>query len=590
MSETTNLKLFKHDNPSTNENQFDVETALNDNWDKIDEFAGDVKEQIIAIEDEIDGQAEDIEITKQEFENEVQELEQDIQSNSIIEETEQAKQLYIDDASGARGSLAVEGNAEQEVQEGTSNLAVLEDGTYTQNGVTVKVVNGEVTLSGTSTAGVSLILGTAYLYAGKTYYSKREGGNSGFRLQDSTGQQYWFVENTESSFVCAKTGEHSIIMSANSNQTPSGTVKLRVSETSGAEWEEGKKPIPSPQYKSEINVLEAGSTEIKKTGKNIMSIYNLGTDWEYTEKGIKNLKNNSGANITVMKLKKGQTVKIALKLFSKPEKSTSFTSYVDNIEGDTTYNFANINQFNLNQVYERTYTATKDCTLRYTLWRNADSSIFEFQMWAELNTLTDYEQYKEEVYDLNIQQDMLSGDCFIKEEDSWKEVHLRAKRNIKDDIANATLSSVSAYIFVSGLLKNIAKSVRNTEDANIISNVLKHATYDDMLNSRVDSGIGISDLGSLIIRIKDCSTLQEYKDVLNDDSFYYYYYLATPTKLQCTEAQIEVLEKLSKLRFYKGVNNIFTTEDIALLQAKYSVDIQTKLNNINAQLLNLGGN
>ena len=39
MSETTNLKLFKHDNPSTNENQFDVTKALNNNWDKIDEFA-----------------------------------------------------------------------------------------------------------------------------------------------------------------------------------------------------------------------------------------------------------------------------------------------------------------------------------------------------------------------------------------------------------------------------------------------------------------------------------------------------------------------------------------------------------------------
>ena len=30
MSETTNLKLFKHDNPSTNTNQFDVEKSLNE--------------------------------------------------------------------------------------------------------------------------------------------------------------------------------------------------------------------------------------------------------------------------------------------------------------------------------------------------------------------------------------------------------------------------------------------------------------------------------------------------------------------------------------------------------------------------------
>lgn len=40
MSTTTNLELFKHDNPSTNTNLFDVERALNENWDKIDEDIG----------------------------------------------------------------------------------------------------------------------------------------------------------------------------------------------------------------------------------------------------------------------------------------------------------------------------------------------------------------------------------------------------------------------------------------------------------------------------------------------------------------------------------------------------------------------
>lgn len=42
MSETTNLGLFKHENPATNTNQFDIETSLNENWDKIDEFASNI--------------------------------------------------------------------------------------------------------------------------------------------------------------------------------------------------------------------------------------------------------------------------------------------------------------------------------------------------------------------------------------------------------------------------------------------------------------------------------------------------------------------------------------------------------------------
>lgn len=40
MSETTNLKLFKQDNPTTNTNNFDIEKTLNENWDKLDENAG----------------------------------------------------------------------------------------------------------------------------------------------------------------------------------------------------------------------------------------------------------------------------------------------------------------------------------------------------------------------------------------------------------------------------------------------------------------------------------------------------------------------------------------------------------------------
>lgn len=42
MSETTRLKLFKHDNPASNTNPFNVSMALNENWDKIDEAQSDI--------------------------------------------------------------------------------------------------------------------------------------------------------------------------------------------------------------------------------------------------------------------------------------------------------------------------------------------------------------------------------------------------------------------------------------------------------------------------------------------------------------------------------------------------------------------
>ena len=47
MSETKNLKLFKHEEPlETNNNKFDIDKALNQNWDKVDEYVEKVNTEI----------------------------------------------------------------------------------------------------------------------------------------------------------------------------------------------------------------------------------------------------------------------------------------------------------------------------------------------------------------------------------------------------------------------------------------------------------------------------------------------------------------------------------------------------------------
>lgn len=61
MSQTTNLGLFKHDNPAINTNAFDVKSALNDNWDKIDEGIFDINnyvdQEISSLQSQINGLA-----------------------------------------------------------------------------------------------------------------------------------------------------------------------------------------------------------------------------------------------------------------------------------------------------------------------------------------------------------------------------------------------------------------------------------------------------------------------------------------------------------------------------------------------------
>lgn len=61
MSETKNLKLYKHDEPlESNENAFDIDKALSKNWDKVDEYIGKVNTKIQTLETENTKNKQDI--------------------------------------------------------------------------------------------------------------------------------------------------------------------------------------------------------------------------------------------------------------------------------------------------------------------------------------------------------------------------------------------------------------------------------------------------------------------------------------------------------------------------------------------------
>lgn len=108
MSETTNLKLFKHDNPETNENQFDVEKALNENWDKIDGEAG-----------KVDTKLSKLEIENIELKSENERLKEDLKG--LPTGTFSGESIDLNDSAEMRlQSLGICGNSRQE--EITENL------------------------------------------------------------------------------------------------------------------------------------------------------------------------------------------------------------------------------------------------------------------------------------------------------------------------------------------------------------------------------------------------------------------------------------------------------------------------------------
>ncbi len=213
MSETTNLKLKKHDNVTTNTNQFDIENYMNDNWDKVGEFAGQVNEKVIEIEDNIDlvkqrteQAVEDIntELLNKASKEELQEArialqaellatKKDLQASSLEGQAE-GESLYLQDSSDARfREFGIGGNSEQEKREGYNLYNYLDRLYKTQKDLTITGDNesGYVTVNGTPNGDYANIVEplniTNVLKVGQTYtlWQEKYGSitNTGVYLQ-----------------------------------------------------------------------------------------------------------------------------------------------------------------------------------------------------------------------------------------------------------------------------------------------------------------------------------------------------------------------------------------------------------------------
>lgn len=135
MSETTNLKLFKHDNPSTNTNEFNVDTALNQNWDKIDEEFGEDRERISTLETDNETNKQDITEIKAkdidqdkyiaELEAENARLREDLNGLPKGQATDET--IYLTDSAEMRfKKFGIGGNSKQETSTKSRNICFTE--------------------------------------------------------------------------------------------------------------------------------------------------------------------------------------------------------------------------------------------------------------------------------------------------------------------------------------------------------------------------------------------------------------------------------------------------------------------------------
>ncbi len=168
MSTTTNLKLFKHDNPTTNTDQFDVEKALNENWDKLDENAREIANKIQTLENTTNEKdvSQDTEIEALKSENTL--LKSQIPSATVVGETIHLEdssnmkcQIFPIGASVQEGTPSIESEARIksvgddgsiEIYNGNKNFLNLGNNTFVSNGLNIVNEITKITVTGTLTA------------------------------------------------------------------------------------------------------------------------------------------------------------------------------------------------------------------------------------------------------------------------------------------------------------------------------------------------------------------------------------------------------------------------------------------------------
>ena len=211
------------------------------------------------------------------------------------------------------------------------------------------------------------------------------------------------------------------------------------------------------------------------------------------------------------------------------------------------------------------------------------------------NIATDYVEHKQTDYLLYIQQEMLEGDYFVKEADGWKEVHNWDKYIFTGNESFLEASSPAEgtkrfYYENNNLNMYIYNSLYPTQ--NNFCNYFKALSWGAIYSSDTTTknaficyNNGTAKRMHFRIDSNIASSVNEFKQLLTEkynagNPVYAFYKSATPTKLACTEQQSAVLEQLSNLDLFEGVNNIITSEDIALLKLKYVVDTKTYIDNL----------
>ena len=229
--------------------------------------------------------------------------------------------------------------------------------------------------------------------------------------------------------------------------------------------------------------------------------------------------------------------------------------------------------------------AESDVELEYEAYGAMPSPEFKSEI-ETVNTqaniiIENSDKTEQQTKTVDIQQEMLEGDYFIKEADGWKEVHTRNKKMLHE--LDSWSNQYGTHLFnVQSVLTDLDKASRIG-----LCNYFKYNSVQQNINDNLADGEFAIQVGPAAIFFKDerFDNVTDWKNWLaqkyeEGNPVYVWYKLATPTKLACTEKQSAQLEDLLNTSTYKNVTHIYSTDKVSpVIKIKYRKDIETMLNN-----------
>ena len=316
MSETKNLKLFKHDEPlETNENQFDIKKSLHDNWDKLDEFAGKVNTKTAEIENKQKQHDTDISNIKQEQQDQNSKIE-----NNTVENKEQADLLNqivnifptatgegeyvtLDNTAEARfKKFQVQGNSKQETRSGKNAIK----GFYRRTARTITWYIDKNKLE--KTMYFSLIASKELSKTNTIFFNAIDGSltaiNKSAMVIKANEKSIRQIDFTEEELNTLKNSDKDIILQIYENNTEIDYTTITFSEvmlanSNNTDYEQYG-ASPSPEYPSKIRNV---GDDVNLFNKDENVIISVDTEKTPIETGAKvTVKAKGAAKYCVMKL------------------------------------------------------------------------------------------------------------------------------------------------------------------------------------------------------------------------------------------------------------------------------------------------